>query len=109
MIIKHIFNSYIILPFFSFHSPPSKAPFGLSPALGATGGPGVTHASNHPHHHHPLAGGGGEAMDTAEASPSGHSPSNVRRSPAIATKNSEHKGQAFPGTHNRPPHLQMNM
>ncbi|KAK2161896.1 hypothetical protein LSH36_108g07124 [Paralvinella palmiformis] len=42
-----------------------------------------------------------EAMDTSSL------PTDVPRSPAIATKNSSHKTQAFPGTHNRPPHLQM--
>ena len=43
-----------------------------------------------------------EAMDTTASLPNP-----VLRSPAIATKNSKEKPQVFPGTQNRPPHLQM--
>jgi len=51
--------------------------------------------------HMRIAGIEEEAMDTSCL------PNDVPRSPAIATKNSSHKPQAYPGTHVRPPHLQM--
>ncbi|XP_050410277.1 ribosomal protein S6 kinase beta-1 isoform X1 [Patella vulgata] len=44
-----------------------------------------------------------EAMDTSTTSLPKRS-----RSPAIATKNSKYKQSVFPGTQNRPPHLQLN-
>ena len=62
-------------------------------------------------HKKPQAAGAGasveeEAMDTTTSAASLPQEAQQPRSPAIATKNTTHQ-QAFPGTQNRPPHLQM--
>ena len=80
-------------------SPPT-----FSPVQGATGGAGAAPVTTHMSHQHH-----GEAMDTTSPSSSSSNHHHVPRSPAIATKNSDHKQRASPGTQNRPPHLQMNL
>ena len=74
-------------------------PFDYSPMSGAAAMGGVNPVLAH--HVHAA-----EAMDTT--SPTNMGGNCVPRSPAIATKNTVSKKPTYPGTQNRPPHLQMN-